>query len=144
MRVAVTITADPAAESQKRRCGRSLRAGFPRIERTAELPVHGGHEAEEGLVENAHERADFIERLQLLAAQLSGAPETVDLLEQSPADLQLRCLRHPWGGEALELVAHPPECGRDRASTCFGRVRGEDRMNAERGELLVEPTVAKL
>ncbi len=144
MRVAVTITPDPAAESQKRRCGRPLRAGFARVERTAELPVDGGHEPEERLVENAHERADLIKWLQLLGPQLRGPPQTVDLLQQSPADLQLRCLRHPGGGEALELVAHPPECRCHRASTCFGRMRGKHRMHAKRGELLVEPAVAKL
>jgi len=95
LRVAVAIAADPAPESQERRRRRPIRPGFARIERTAEFAVDSGHEPEERLVENTHQRANLIEWLQLLAAQLGSSPEPVDLLEQSPADLQLRASATP-------------------------------------------------
>src|ERR1700730_9318503 len=73
--VSVTITADPAAESQKRRRGGVPGATVRGVECRTELPVDRGNQPEQRLVEDAHEGAYLIEWLQRLAAQLGGPPE---------------------------------------------------------------------
>ena len=88
VRVPVSITADPAAEPQKRRCGWEACARILGVERRAELPVDRGNQTEQRLIEDPHESADLIERLQLLAPQLGGPPEPVDLLEQPAPGLR--------------------------------------------------------
>ena len=104
LRIAVAVAPDPAPEAKKRRRGRPVRAGLIRVERCAELAVDRRHEPEEGLVEDAHERTDLVERLQVLTAELSRTPEPVDLLEQPAPDLGLRRLGEPGIGRAVRAA----------------------------------------
>ncbi len=144
LRISVAITADPASESQKGRRGRQLHARGDTVEPGAELPVDGRDQSEEGLVEDAHEGANLIERLQLLAAQLGGAPETVDLLQQPPSGLRLRRLRCPRSVQPIELLAHPSKDRGHGASTRFGGMRGEYRVHAKCRKQSVQALVSEL
>ena len=53
-------------------------------------------------------------------------------------------LGQAWIGEPFELLAHATECRGDRTPSCLGGMRGEDRIDSQRGELLSESGIAEL
>ncbi len=67
-RVSVTVATNPTSEAQE---SRGLGRASPHIRRLqvrVECAVHLGHEQEQRLVEDPHEGADLVKRLQFLAS----------------------------------------------------------------------------
>ncbi len=149
-RVAVAVTADPAARLQEgsdpRRPrpgaagvrGRAGRAAGRRVERRVERPIQPRHDREQRGIEEGHRRPDLVERGRADDPQVRGAPQDGDLLAQPAADLAV--LR---GREAR--VVEPGE--QDRAAAKrdqrgpparLGRVGGEDRPDRQPGDERVQ------
>src|SRR3954469_12411734 len=78
VRVAVTVTAHPAAEAEVRR---HLRVDPGTAQRSLRCAVKRGGKTEQRLVEDGHRRTYFVQRVEAATAQQRRAPERRDLLE---------------------------------------------------------------
>ena len=83
--VAVTVPADPGAEPHEGWDGGCGAAGVIAEQPVVEVAVDGGNCLEQGLVEDAHNGADLVQRGGLVGAELGGAPEGVHLGEEEAA-----------------------------------------------------------
>ena len=121
--IAVPVAADPAPEPEERR-GAIAKRG---VEGAKNL----GRHAEQRLVEDRHERPHLVERTHVRGAHLGRPPEGVDLFAETPFGVGALRVRRPRVVQPLELVAHAPDGGHDRAPARLGRVGREDRVHLE-------------
>ena len=115
--VAVTVAADPAPPAEVGRERRRPGAGGLPGHRLLQRPVGGRHQPEQGGVEHGHDRADLVQRARPAAAELGGAPQAGDLLQQPAGGRRLVVAGQPGGVQAGQLTAI-----RRRASTTARRL----------------------
>jgi hypothetical protein len=109
-----------------------------------DFAIELGDQPEERLVKHSHERAHLVERLQLLTTQLGGAPESVDVLEQTAPSVRLLRVCCTRVAETLELLAHASNRRGYGATSSLGGVRGEHRAQAQGAEQTRESVVTEL
>ena len=143
-RIAVPVSANPAAEAKEGGHERRVASAAGRIQGAIEGPIDLGHRAKERLVENRSHRAHLVQRKQLRRPQLARPPQQVDLLEQ-PA-LALDTFVGGGGGivDPIQLVADAPDRCHDRAPPRLGRMGGEDGVHLEAFDELLHAPAAKL
>ena len=132
-RVAVAVATDPASEPHK---WRDL--AF-RAERILEGPHELRHEAKQGVVEDRHQRADLVDGPDLEGPQLRRPPQRIDLLDQPPVRIEPLAVRDPRIIKALELIAHTPDRRHHGTPSGLCRVGGEDGVDLETSDELVQP-----
>jgi len=130
------------AEAEER--GRPWRSapGIRRAQGPVQRPVDLRHRKKEGLVENCHDSADLVERLDLRGAQLTRPPQRVDLLDQSSLGVDAFALRPCLVIEAVQLVTDPADRSHHSTPPRLCRVGCEDRVHLEIGKQLLQTPCA--
>ena len=135
-RVAVTVAADPGSDPHERAHHGGAASGGRSLQRIVDATVDLRDRREQGVVEDRHHGAHLVGGRRLLGPKRAGAPQRVDLLEHLPLGPPL------VGAVAQRRVAFLQQLGQtadargDRSPACFGRVGGEDRVEAQRLQTL--------
>ena len=135
-RVAVPVRAHPAAEAQVRGDGLAVVCCFG--EGPVELPVHGGDDPEQRLVERGHDRPDLVDRVHGLDPQLRGPPQQVDVLAQSAARLGVLGRPGALVVGAAQQLADPAQHRHHGPASGLGGMRGQHQVHAQLAEQLGE------
>ena len=129
--VAVAVAPDPAPPAQIGPEGRRPGPAGLAAEGLLERPVGGRDQPEQGGVEHGHDRADLVQRGRPVAAELGGAPQAGDLLQQPPGGGRLVVAGEAGGVQAGQLDRDPAQGVDHGPAPGLGRVGGQHRRHLE-------------
>ena len=141
--VAVAVAADPGPVADERHGPGRADAGALGVQGPVQGTVDVRDDGEDGLVEGRQGGAHLVERVEPGVAQLGGAPEQVDLLQQAAVRLGGLGAALVGAVPGVELGADPQDGGGDGAAAGLGGVGGEHGVELhardQRVEVLLSP-----
>ncbi len=149
-RMAVPVTADPAAPVEERPHprrpgaaprgvrGRPVRPAGRLVERLVEHPVEPRRQGEQRGIEEGHPGPHLVERGGGDQAQVRGPPQERDLLAQAPPHVAVLRRCEARVVETIEDRAAAPQRDQHGPPSRLGRMGGQDRRDGEVADRLLQ------